>query len=251
MQQFILIIIAIITFCSISFAQTHKPDFIQNGIEFTKLSDTVWMHSSYKDMGKWGMVLTNGLIVLGEEATTLIDTAWDDKQTETVLDWSANYLKRPITQAIFTHAHQDKMGGVGLVKKHHIKTWAHPLSNIIAPKKDLVPAEFNLTFDQNGKSVDLAPLQVVYPGPGHTIDNIVVNIPDMDILFGGCLIRPGDSDNLGYTKEGDINAWGTSVEKVLMNFPNTKIVVPSHSAPGDKKLLLHTINLAKAKVAAQ
>ncbi|MBB6523829.1 subclass B1 metallo-beta-lactamase [Pseudoteredinibacter isoporae] len=225
-------------------AASAKSDAVYKDIEFTRLSDRVWMHTSYKTVGKWGRVPANGLIVLGEERVTLVDTAWDNEQTEFILEWTQNKLKRDITHAVFTHAHSDKMGGVAALHKHNVQTWASALSNKLAPSHDLEPAKFELAFNAQNLSEDLSPFVVLYPGAGHTHDNIVVYLPAEKIIYGGCLIRPGNSISLGNTRDGDVLAWANTVETVADNFPDAKQVIPTHGAPGSRKLLSHTIDLA-------
>src|SRR5690606_42074715 len=43
------------------------------------------------------------------------------------------------------------------------------------------------TFDDDASSSELPPAVVFDPGAGHTVDNIVVALPDAGVLFGGCL----------------------------------------------------------------
>ncbi|GAA6154173.1 subclass B1 metallo-beta-lactamase [Pseudoteredinibacter isoporae] len=237
--------------CKLSYASEAKPDVVYKGVEFTQLSDTVWMHTSYKTVGKWGNVPANGLIVVEGENTTLIDTAWDNAQTEAVLEWVQKHLKRSITRAVFTHAHEDKMGGVQTLHAQGIQTWASALSNQLAPSRGLLPANSELTFNQHGISDDLSPSQVLYPGAGHTHDNIVVYLPETKILYGGCLIRPGNAKSMGNTRDGDVNTWAPSVDKVALTFPDAEMVIPTHSQPGDRQLLSHTIELARKHSASR
>ena len=131
----------------------------QGGVSFEQLAPLVWLHTSYLETDGNGRIRSNGLIVTDGETATLIDTAWTDEQTATVLDWVEANLAVSVTQAIFTHAHVDKMGGVGAVRQRGIATYAHPLSNSVAFSRDLVPAEFDLAIDGIGQSVDLGGIE--------------------------------------------------------------------------------------------
>lgn len=92
-----------------------------------------------------------------------------------------------------------------------------------------------------------APMSAVYhPGAGHTRDNIVVYFPPAKVLFGGCLIRPGDASSLGNTADGDVANWASAVRNVASAFPEAEIIIPSHGAMGGRELLDHTIALAEA-----
>ncbi|MHA7872001.1 MAG: MBL fold metallo-hydrolase, partial [Hyphococcus sp.] len=87
---------------------------------------------------------------------------------------------------------------------------------------------------------------VFHPGPGHTRDNIVVYYEPAKVLFGGCLIRPDGSTNLGNTADGDVGNWANAVRNVAKQFPDAEIVIPSHGPMGRRALLDHTIALAEA-----
>lgn len=224
------------------------------GIKFQKIAEGVWTHRAYKTFEKWGPFPTTGLIIAREDKIILIDSAWDDTQTNVILDWVETNFGRPVTAAIFTHAHSDKMGGVGAIRQRHIPTFAFTLSNKIAPEKALVPAQYNLRFRTDGKWLPsngvtanyFKGLDIFYPGPGHSDDNIVVGISGTPVLFGGCLIRPADTSNLGSTKDADITNWANAVRKLSAHFTDAEVIVPSHGPKGDRALLATTIELAEA-----
>ncbi len=226
---------------------TIRPERSTNTVEFRQLADNVWLHTSYRDLPEWGPVPSNGLVVVTPRQVLLVDTAWDDDQTAKVLAWAQTTLGRPVTHAVFTHAHDDKMGGVGLTIERGIETYAHELSNGIAPIKGLVPAENNLEFDNRNVADPVAGIEIFYPGPGHTADNVVVYIVEHSILFGGCLIRPKGAKTLGNTADSDIANWSDAVENVASRYPDASLVIPSHGLPGDHGLLSATIELARER----
>ena len=92
---------------------------------------------------------------------------------------------------------------------------------------------------------EFAPLVVFDPGPGHTVDNIVVGLPEEGVVFGGCLIRPGESGSLGNVADADITHWDRAVELVSGQFPDARIVIPSHGPPAGRELLEHTVELVR------
>jgi len=202
----------------------------------------VWLHTSYRDIPPWGPLPTHGLVVDVDGRRVLVDTAWTDAQTDEILRWSTP----PITAAVVTHAHQDKMGGVPALHAAGVETYAHPLSNVDAPTRGLTPAAHVLSFDGDAVSLFDGAFEVFYPGPGHTRDNVVVYLPASRVLFGGCLIRPGDADGLGNTADADVGHWADAVRGVQRRYRDAQVVVPSHGDPGGTELLSHTVDLAFA-----
>lgn len=215
-------------------------------VTFRELTAGVWLHTSQKEIAPWGLVPTNGLVIEDGSNAILVDTAWDDPQTAYILNWSKNTLGKPITSAVFTHAHEDKMGGVTVVRESGARTYAASDSNAFAKQRGMTPAQFMLEFGEDGVSEQLSPLVVFDPGPGHTIDNIVVGFPEKGVIFGGCLIRPGDSGSLGNVADADVDHWDRAVELVSERFPSAQLVIPSHGPPAGRELLEHTIGLVRA-----
>jgi metallo-beta-lactamase class B len=91
-------------------------------------------------------------------------------------------------------------------------------------------------------------IQVQYPGPGHTKDNVVVWIPDKKILFGGCLIKSAQAEDLGNTKEADLKKWPETIEKVYQEFQQARIVVPGHGDPSGIEAVTRTLELLNKAV---
>lgn len=210
---------------------------------YEAIAPGVWLHTSYKDLGSGVPFPSNGLLVRAGDELVLVDTAWTDAKTVAVLDWARSELGMEVARAIVTHAHDDKMGGVAALHERGIPTLAGELTNRLAPQRGLEPAHRSLEL---GEPREIAEgVEAYFPGPGHTADNIVVYLAAGNILFGGCLVRPAGSSSLGYTADADLDQWAETIEGVRDRFGEAEIVVPSHGAPGDRRLLDHTIALAR------
>ena len=218
--------------------------------QLEKIADAVWIHKSWNVIEPWGLVLSQGLVVKTDEGVILVDTAWNDADTEKLLALIETETGELPAEAIVTHAHSDKMGGMNALHAHGIETIAHAFSNEDAPARGLKPAETGLALAVNEtQAPNDNSLVIMYPGAGHTRDNIVVYYPPAKVLFGGCLIRPGGAKDLGNTADGDVGHWAQAVRNVADAFPDAEIVIPSHGPMGGRELLDHTIELAEAAAA--
>lgn len=110
----------------------------------------------------------------------------------------------------------------------------------LVPPNRLYPLKEGLTLQLGPESVE-----VYFPGPSHTLDNVVVYFPKKRILFGGCMIKAANTRTPGFTGDADMAAWPRSVEKVLERYPNARLVFPGHGRWGDHALTRHTLELLK------
>jgi len=211
------------------------------------LTNNVYVHISYGLPDGKNPFPANGLYIVSKAGIILIDTPWDEDQTQQLIDTLQHRYHQKIVLCIATHFHSDRTAGLDLLKKNGVKTYASSLTNTLAKKGGNKQAEFTFSkdtvFNVGGVSV-----QTYYPGEGHTKDNIVVWLPQTKVLFGGCLIKSMETDSKGFTDDGNIAEWPNSVARVGKRFKNIKYVIPGHQGwQGDTLQLSHTIAIAKSK----
>lgn len=207
-----------------------------------ELRPGVWMHTSWRQLAPGVKVPSNGLFVLRDAEIWLIDTAWGNDLTNQLLSWIETVLDRPVAGAIITHFHDDRMGGAPALKARGIQSWAHPLTLELGA--DLgIPLPTPLASLQAGGSVTLGGMEIFYPGPGHTADNLMVWLPEDRILFGGCAVRPLTSSSLGNVDDAILSEWPESIRRAEERFSEVEWVIPSHGPLGGPNLLRHTIQL--------
>jgi glyoxylase-like metal-dependent hydrolase (beta-lactamase superfamily II) len=210
-------------------------------LKITQLSENVYQHTSYKEIGSWGMVAASGLVVVDGINAHIIDTPWTLEDTEKLISWirSKNLI---VTSSVVTHFHPDASGGISLLNNTQIKTYATTLTNKLLSQKNRERSSVEIptdTFELVNNTIE-----VFYPGAGHTQDNIVVWLPKEEILFGGCFVKSKKSNNLGNIEDAIVKDWPQSIQNVLNKYPNIKVVVPGHGKIGDVTLLNHTAELA-------
>ncbi|TQV88331.1 DIM/SIM/IMP family subclass B1 metallo-beta-lactamase [Aliikangiella coralliicola] len=235
-MKYILALLLIVS-ANFSYAGDETPK-----LKIKLLQPNVYLHTSYQFVDGFGMVGSNGLIVLSGSNAFIVDTPWSDADTKSLMKWIQErgyFLKGSIS----THSHEDRTAGIRLLNEHKIPTYASKLTNEILSKSGKATAKNSIDSESFWLEKEL--IEVFYPGGGHAIDNVVVWLPKSQILFGGCLVRSAASRSLGYVGEAAIDSWPSSVQKLVDNYPTANLVVPGHGAVGDKKLLSHTISLAQ------
>ncbi|EMB9888304.1 TPA: metallo-beta-lactamase, partial [Pseudomonas aeruginosa] len=151
-----------------------------------------------------------------------------------LVNWFIEHGYR-IKGSISTHFHGDSTAGIEWLNSQSISTYASELTNELLKKDNKVQA----TNSFSGVSYSLIKnkIEVFYPGPGHTQDNVVVWLPEKKILFGGCFVKPDGLGNLG---DANLEAWPKSAKILMSKYGKAKLVVPSHSEIGNASLLQRT-----------
>jgi metallo-beta-lactamase class B len=201
-----------------------------------------------------------------------IDTPYTPEATACVLDWlyDAYGTGVKITE-INTGFHIDNLGGNSELIRNDIPVYGSQLTcdllrtrskeTMSEMQKWLDPsedkkyldkyasfefAEPTHVFDINDEQIlnfGKETVEIYYPGQTHTYDNLVVYIPSEKVLFGGCMVLSSDAEKIGYAKDGNIEEWPLSLEKVMEKYKDAEIVVPGHGNPGDISLIEHTITV--------
>lgn len=218
---------------------------ISDDIKILKLSEKAYVHISVTEIPPFGNVSSNGLILLDEQEAFLFDTPMTNEQTKILVDWISRDLNAEITTFIAGHWHGDCMGGLEYIHSRDIASYANEMTIAIADEHGLPLPENGFRDSLSLKLLDLD-IYCYYPGPGHSLDNIVIWIPSEKILFGGCFIKDMSSSGLGNTADGDVILWPNSLEKTILMFPDAEIVIPGHGETGGPELLDHTRKLLDA-----
>ncbi|WP_373048645.1 subclass B1 metallo-beta-lactamase [Vulgatibacter sp.] len=213
-------------------------------LELRELADGLWLHVSSKEMPGYGKVPSNGLVVLGPDGALLVDTPWTPSQTQALVAWIEQVQRSRLVDVVVTHAHEDRTGGVAaLADEVRIHALAETAALSAGLGRPFTPVELPPTA-----SLDLAggKIETFFPGAGHAPDNIVVWLPERQLLFGGCFVKAGAAGNLGNVADADLASWGGAVERVRERYPDADVVVPGHGPLGGPELLVHTGALIEA-----
>lgn len=215
-----------------------------DNVKLTRVRDGVWVHTSYYDYNGYPTP-SNGVVVETDGGLVLIDTAWTNEQTRVLLNSIEQQSQKKVTMAIITHAHQDRMGGIDVLFERGIDTISTPLTAELAERAGYKAPRMRIDPAGGTLRVGGLELEVYYPGPAHTRDNVAVYLPKQAVLFGGCIVKAVNSTTLGNTAEGDALKYPESLQKLIERYPNASVVIPGHGEWGGVELLQHTLGLAQ------
>lgn len=216
-------------------------------VEVAPLVDGVWVHTSWKTVRPWGRVPSNGLIVREGDHVVVVDTAWGAKPSLALLAWIDRELKLPVARLIVTHFHDDRLAGW--------EVFAERGARVVASQRtlELAGVEATAAFDvyrlAPGEKRASGACEIFYPGPAHAADNVVVWLPAVKVLAGGCAVREAATSGMGNVADASVREWADSMRRLLQAYPDAERVLPGHGAIGDLALVRHTIDLAEAAAA--
>lgn len=212
-------------------------------LQIEKIADDVYLHTSFQRVDGYGLVDANGLVVLDGQGAYIIDTPWSRLDTAALVVWlqERNYK---VKASVSTHFHDDRTAGIEYLNSISVPTYASARTNALLKKHGKALA--TETFGDAPLWLVENKVEIFYPGPGHSVDNLVVWLPEQKILNGGCFVRAGEAGTLGNTSDAVISEWAASAERAQRRYPEAQIVIPGHGAPGDVSLLEHTRKLAQA-----
>ncbi|MDP2560011.1 subclass B1 metallo-beta-lactamase [Psychrobium sp. 1_MG-2023] len=232
----ILFLCLIVVMTSPVLSQKAKP------LEVKQVAQGVYLHTSYKHIEGYGLMDSNGLVVLDGTQAYIIDTPWSDADTTALLQWitqNGYHAKASIS----THFHEDRSAGIGLLNTKSIPTYTSERTKLLLYNAGK-PTPTH-TFTGSFFSLAGGLIELYYPGAGHTKDNIVAWLPNSNILVGGCLVRTRRWQSLGYTADADIGAWAHSIRNIKKQNYDIRLVVPGHGSLSQPDILDHTIRLAE------
>jgi glyoxylase-like metal-dependent hydrolase (beta-lactamase superfamily II) len=189
-------------------------------------------------------------VVLGDRGVLLIDTRVSHRQADEILADLRTLTFLPVSVVVNTHGHSDHCFGNRRFRPAPI--WGHERcvtmieetgdrqrSNLAGLVPDLADELAEVVLDPPDRTfTDAATLEIepggravelAYLGRGHTDNDIVVRVPDANVLFAGDLL---ENDATPYFGDGFPIDWPATAERLVELA--TGAVVPGHGSIGDR-----------------
>jgi glyoxylase-like metal-dependent hydrolase (beta-lactamase superfamily II) len=213
-----------------------------------EIAPGVWLHTTTHPVGGV-MYPANGLALARADGAVLIDAGWTPAHGETLLQWAATSLPKPVRAGIATHFHDDRTGGTTALRARGLPMLAHPLTVELArsqnnPVPDAIAGFGDAPF-RFAEGIELW-----RPGGGHTRDNIVVWLAESGVLFGGCFLKSVTSPTLGNVADAVMSDWATSVTRTRARYAAARLVVPGHGTLDGDAIAATLALLAREPAAA-
>jgi glyoxylase-like metal-dependent hydrolase (beta-lactamase superfamily II) len=190
--------------------------------------------------------LSLGLVV-GARSCLVVDTGGDESQGRAFAGAVREVTDLPWT-VVLTHAHFDHAFGTAAFQADDV--WAHPSCRRELQENGERQREEWASYYQNGNKPEIAEeirrarivlptsapqgevelggrkVRLIHPGPAHTDHDLVVHVPDAQVVFAGDLLEQGAPPAFGDAYPED---WPEALDRVLSLNPVT--LVPGHGEP--------------------
>lgn len=184
------------------------------------------------------VAICNAGIIIGDDSVLVIDPFQSEALGNLLLTEVKKLTDLPVKYVLNTHFHFDHTGGNKAIKAQKIVLMGRGtiredmLSRNLEYDANPVPPEVILNSDS---SVWLGQreikLKTVEGHSGGT--DIIAYIPDADVLFTGDILF---NQRFPYIADGNIKKWQQTLDNLIKEYPNTKIV-PGHGNIGDRSTL--------------
>jgi glyoxylase-like metal-dependent hydrolase (beta-lactamase superfamily II) len=200
-----------------------------------------------------------GLIV-GSRRTLLVDTGSSPAQGRALRASLATVTDKPLAAVVITHWHYDH--AFGLAAFPDVPRIAHESvhsrlcsAEAVAEAKRLGVDPHELgqpnaeiavatALDLGGRRVEIAHL-----GRGHTDGDLVIVVPEADVLFAGDLLESAGRPSFGPDSVPD--EWPATVDAVIGLMTATTLAIPGHGEPVDREFVFEQRGWIAAQAAAK
>ena len=215
----------------------------QAKLKISHLTGDFYIYTTY-NVYEGSQIPANGMYLVTKNGVVLFDTPWDTTQFQLLLDSIQLKHKEMVVLCFATHWHSDKTAGLEYYRQQGIKTYTTVLTDELSKQNNKKRAEFLMAKDTVFQ-VGQYSFETYYPGQGHTADNIVIWFKKEKILYGGCLIKGVDDENLGYLGDANVTEYASTLKRVQKKCRKPKFIVIAHSDWKNIHSLKHSLVMAK------
>lgn len=239
MQRNIVVFLAVLL--SVGTAIAQQP---ADNLKITNLAGDFYIYTTY-NLYKGERIPANGMYLVTPEGVVLFDSPWDTTQFQPLLDSIQARHHQNVVICFATHFHNDRTAGLDYYRKQGIKTYTTSLTDELSRKNGMKRAEFlienDTVFTVGGYS-----FETYYPGPGHSPDNIIFWFSKERIIYGACLIKSFEDEDLGYLGDANTKEYSRTIQRVQQKCKQPRWVIVGHGNWSQVSSLEHTRKMAEA-----
>lgn len=216
--------------------------------DFVEVAERVWV-------ARYAWADANVTAIGSERGLVVVDTHGSTAAGRTVIDDLGRLGAGSVAAVVNTHWHWDHSFGNAAFREQDpaVPIHAHEdAARMLAEKGESMKGRFAESDDphreevvatelvlpdqtfSSTRSLDLGDrlVELVFPGRGHTDGDLVVRVPDVDVVLGGDLVEESARPWIGL--DSWPLEWHASLDVVLSLVTPATSVVPGHGVPVDR-----------------
>lgn len=203
---------------------------------FTELRPGIWRAVAQP-------AAVNVVLIAGTAGAVVVDTGSSPTQGAAIRAAADELLGVPLIGAVVTHAHFDHY--YGLAAFDDLPTYGHESLAEALHAEQVADEATDLGFEPNelrapnrplalARMIDLGDrhVEIVHFGPGHTGGDVVVIVPDADVIVTGDLFEQSAPPAMG--ADCHLKAWPAALDGILGLVNERTLLVPGHGEPFDR-----------------
>jgi glyoxylase-like metal-dependent hydrolase (beta-lactamase superfamily II) len=196
-----------------------------------------------------------GLIV-GSQRALLVDTGSSPSQGRALRASLSGVSKMPLAAVVVTHWHYDH--AFGLAAFADVPKIAHESVHVRLGSAETAAEARRLGVDLDelvypdveiavATALDLGDrrVEIAHLGRGHTDGDVIIVVPDADLVFPGDLIKSAGPPSFG--PDSIPEEWPGTLDAVIGLMTATTLAVPGHGEPVDREFVFQQ----RGRIAAQ
>jgi glyoxylase-like metal-dependent hydrolase (beta-lactamase superfamily II) len=178
----------------------------------------------------------NSGVIVGDKGVIVVDAKTTAAGGKELLDNVAKITPKPVTTVILTHSDGDHVNGLasfpaGITIIAHENNKAEQQAALSAGGRGAPPADHlptqTVSKDKENLTIDGVKVELLHWAPAHTSGDLVIYLPDQQIVFTGDIIAVQLPDPLIHlAKKGSSEGWITTTKGMVAL--NSDAFVPGH-----------------------
>ncbi len=221
-------------------AFASQGDLTEKAISFTEIGDGLWAFTAEGD--------PNSGVIIGDDAVMVVEAQATPRLAAKVIERIRSVTDKPITHLVLTHYHAVRVLGAsaygagqiimseaarGMVAERGQEDWESEFQRfprLFEGHESIPGLTWPTTTFAGRMSVWLGNRRVdlMQPGRAHTAGDIVVQVPDANVLFTGDIV---EDRSACYCGDGHFADWGATLERI-------RAMAPDAIAPGRGEALV-------------
>jgi glyoxylase-like metal-dependent hydrolase (beta-lactamase superfamily II) len=197
-------------------------------VPFTEVADRIWQLR----VPSYDVNLT---VVGGERGLVVVDTLATAAEARAAINAIGDLRAGSVVAVVNTHAHFDHVLGNATFRDQYDDPPVHATEDAAAATDPEAPPADHVF--SSAAVIDLGDrqLELVHPGRGHTSGDLVVRVPDADVVLIGDLVEESAPPSLG--SDSYPLDWPQTLDLVLGLITPGTVVVPGHGAVVDRRFV--------------